>query len=496
MTEAVSMDWSRELKPGERKPRRGDRLEVDLVGFDPKGRSQGVCGGFHVEVRGGVPGSRVRAQVTRRRGQRIRARLLEVLVPSPDAVQPRCEHFGTCGGCTLQDMAYAAQLVHLRRHVEQAFASEGLTDVCVQPVLPCEDIWAYRNKMDFTFGTRRWVEEGEQGDKPKDFALGLHVGGLYRKVIDIEACSIQLPEGDAIRRAVRRLAREAGLEPWDVVEHTGLLRHLVLRKGVATGEIMVFLVTSREASEVVDPLVAELVRLHPEITTVIQGIHDRPAAIAIGDQFRILHGDGVIHDRLGGLLFRLSTTSFFQTNTLQAERLFEIVREEARLTGAERVLDLYCGTGVISLILAREAGEVIGLELVEDAVADARHNAEANGIGNVTFRSGDVLLALSGSDMPSPDLVVMDPPRAGLHPKVIPAILALAPRRLVYVSCNARSAARDVALFTAGGYQLGPVRPVDLFPHTPHVECVFSLALPAGEPDKTPYVEKVPGTGS
>ncbi len=464
--------------PGERKPRRGDVLVVDLVGFDAKGRALGTCGEFRVELRGGVPGARVRAEVTKRRGQRIRARLIEVLEPSPREVAARCEHFGTCGGCSLQAMDYDAQLEHLREQVVAAFAAEGMQSLDVLPVLPCAEPWAYRNKMDFTFGTRRWVEVGEAGDKPRDFALGLHVGGLYRKVVDIDACPIQFTGGDGILADVRRLCLEAGLEPWDVVEHTGLLRHVVLRKGQATGEVMVFLVTAQAAADVIDPLVTELVRLHPEIRTVVQGIHERPAAIATGDEYRVLFGDGFIHERLGGLTFRLSAASFFQTNTAQAECLFEIVRAEAQLSGDEHVLDLYCGTGVISLLLAGEARAVTGLEIVAEAVTDARQAALANGIENVTFHAGDVLAALDEPGLPSSDVIVVDPPRAGLHPKVIPAILAHAPRRVVYVSCNPKSAARDAARFAEGGYRPGPIRPVDLFPHTPHVECVLSL-LPA-----------------
>ncbi|MAE28425.1 MAG: 23S rRNA (uracil(1939)-C(5))-methyltransferase RlmD [Planctomycetota bacterium] len=475
MVEDTSIDWSRAPLPGERKPRRGDVLEAELHGFDAKGRALGTCGEYRVELRGGVPGARVRAEVTKRRGQRIRARLLEVLVESPEAVDARCEHFGTCGGCTLQALDYGVQLEHLREHVSGAFAAEGLADVAVERVLPCDDPWAYRNKMDFTFGTQRWVVVGEQGDKPRDFALGLHVGGLYRKVVDIDACPIQFAGADEILADVRRLCRAQGLVPWDVVEHTGLLRHVVLRKGMATGEIMVLLVTATEAAAEIQPLVAELVRLHPEITTVVQGIHGRAAAVATGDQYLNLHGAGFIHDQLGGLIFRLSAASFFQTNTAQAERLFEVVINAARLTGSEQVLDLYCGTGVISLLLAGRARQVVGLELVEEAVRDARLNAQANDIHNVSFLAGDVLVALLDPQTAAPDVIVVDPPRAGLHPKVIPAILERAPRRLVYVSCNAKSAARDAALLVAGGYHPGPIQPVDLFPHTPHVECVFSF---------------------
>jgi 23S rRNA (uracil1939-C5)-methyltransferase len=288
---------------------------------------------------------------------------------------------------------------------------------------------------------------------------------------------IQGERCDAILSSARELARAAGLAPWDVDTHTGLLRHLVLRSARATGEIMVHLVTSSppEGMDSIDAYAQAILARHPEITTFLHSINTRNASVARGESVRILHGEGVIHERVCGITFTISADSFFQTNSAQAEVLFEMIREEAGLTGSELVYDLYCGTGAIALILASNARAVVGFEQGLDAVADARANALANGLAHVEFRAGDVGEALASDIAEKPDVVVVDPPRAGLHPRALPRITALAPRRIVYVSCNPKSAAADCAALAAHGYTVARIRPIDMTPHTPHVECVIRL---------------------
>jgi 23S rRNA (uracil1939-C5)-methyltransferase len=461
-----------------RLPRRDDELELEITALDPRGGSIGEAEGCRVHLRGGAPGTRVRVQVHKRRGRKVQARTLEVLEPSPDAVEARCSHFGTCGGCTWQDVRYDVQLAELGASAAARIrALPGCEEVPVDPVVGCEDPWRYRNKMDFTFASRRWVEEHEPEGVETEFALGLHVPRQHAKVLDVLRCDIQFAGGDAILASVRRIARAHGLTPWDLREHTGLLRHLVLRKGFATGEVLAYLVTSEEAPELIDPFAAELLAAHPEITTLVQGVTTRLSSVAVGDTERVLHGPGVIHEELGGLRFAISPGSFFQTNTRQAERLFEIVREEALAGGPAPALvwDLYCGGGAIALALAGACGEVVGFEQVPAAVRDARRNAELNDAPHLSFVEGDVLEGLARHTGPAPDLVVLDPPRAGLHPDVVPAVCDLAPVRIVYVSCNLTAALRDLEALALRGWRVARARPVDLFPHTPHLECVFRL---------------------
>jgi len=433
--------------------------------------------GRELAIRHAVPGSRVRATVTGRRRGRLEGRVLEVLEPGPHSVAPRCDHFGTCGGCAFQTLAYPRQLAELQRSLVSMLAARDLLrDVAVEPVQGCADPWHYRNKMDFTFSNRRWVEADEPEGARADFALGLHVPFRWDKVLDIRACAIHFREADALLASTRELALEQGLEPWDTKAHTGLLRHLVLRKGFRTGEIMANIVTAREAPEALEPFAAALLARHPELTTIVQTVNTRAASTAIGEWERVLHGDGVIHEVLLGITYTISAGSFFQTNTAQAERLLEVVREEAACGAGDVVYDLYCGAGAIGLALAKTAGEVLGFESVPAAVEDARRNARANALANVRFVLGDVLARLAEEDdLPAPDVCVIDPPRSGMHPRMIPALVALAPERIIYVSCNVQASARDLPFLVAGGYRLARIRPIDLFPHTPHVECVFTL---------------------
>ncbi len=461
---------------GIRKPRRDDELVVEVVGLDERGRAFGnasdASGEYHVRLRRALPGERIRARVLRRRGRSLDALALETLEASPARIEARCGHFGACGGCAFQDVGYSTQLDEKRRMVARALGPLGIE---VAPVLPCDDPWRYRNKMDFTFASRRWIDSREPPGAPRGFALGLHPRDQFLKVLSIDACEIQDERCDAIVRDARAIAERRGLSAWDLVAHEGLLRHLVLRTSRATGEILAQLVTSEEAPERIGPYVAELLAAHPAITTLVQTISSRLAVVAAGERELVLHGSGSIRERLGGLEFRVSAGSFFQTNTAQAEKLVELVVAAAGARAGERVLDLYCGAGTLSLSLARAGADVTGVDVVAPAIEDARRNAEDNGLANARFEACDALAWLERGDGGVFGAVVVDPPRAGLHPSVAPVIARAASRRIVYVSCNPAAAARDLAQLAGLGWRAGEARPVDLFPHTPHVECVLAL---------------------
>jgi 23S rRNA (uracil1939-C5)-methyltransferase len=466
-----------------RKPRYGDELEVDIERLDERGRARGrasdASGEYEVSVRFALPGSRVRVLVLTRRRHRIEGLVREVLAASPHSVAARCGHFGACGGCSFQDFDYGRQLDEKRRIATEILTGAGLVPReradMVEACIGCDEPWRYRNKMDFTFGTRRWIESHEPPDAPNGFALGLHPREQFKKVLDVMSCPIQFERGDALLNSVRRIAFELGLPAWNLATHEGLLRHVVLREARASGEILVDLVTSSESRELIGPLVAALLAAHPEITTLVQNINTRAASIAVGEREIVWHGPGVIRERLAGLDFTVSANSFFQTNTAQAEKLVALVLEDAACAPNDVVFDVYCGAGTFSLPLAQRAREVVGFELVESAVRDAERNAAANGIANSRFIAGDVVDSLHASDLPRPDVLVIDPPRAGLHPKVVVTLRELEPRRIVYVSCNLRSGARDIAGLGLAGWRITRARPIDLFPHTPHLECVLTL---------------------
>lgn len=464
-----------------RRPRRGEEIELTIDELDARGHGLGLHGEHPVRVAAAVPGDRWRVGIRGRRKGITAGHGLELVAPSPDRVEPRCPHERSCGGCAFQTFDVEAQHREAHRLLHGWLQGAGV-EVALDAVLPGSEPWHYRNKMEFSFGSRRYVEDHEPEGAERSFALGLHAPGRFDKILDLSSCSIAFLEATPIMSTVRRLARERGLEPWDVRAHTGLLRHLVMRKGFGTGEIMVHLLTSTDDDSRLAPFFADLLAAHPEITTLVHGINGKPADTAIAERSHLIHGSGFIFETLAGLRFRISPASFFQTNTVAAEKLFAIIRELAAPRGNEVVHDLYCGAGTIGLGLAEAVGEVHGFELVEPAVVDARNNAADNGITNATFTAGDVLETWARArGEKAPDLLILDPPRVGLHKDVLAAVVEARVPRVLFVSCNVKTTAPQLAaLCDDAGYRVTAARPVDLFPHTPHVECVFLLELAPG----------------
>lgn len=465
---------------------RGEELDLVIEDFAAEGKSIARPGGFVVFVRDAVPGDAVRARILRVKKQFAEADLLAVTAPSPLRTPPRCGHAGTCGGCRWQHVDYDAQLGFKRGLVRDALERiGGFRGIAVDPVLPSPAIFHYRNKMEFSFG-ERWLTGAEiaatAGGVPADrFALGLHIPGRYDRVLDLRECWLFSERGQPVLDAVRAFARSRDLTIYSTLTHTGYLRHLVLREAKRTGEFMVNLVTTDHRPALVRALADELLRRFPFITTIVNNITDRKSLVAVGDREEVLAGEGVLTERIGENTYRISANSFFQTNTLQAERLYDLVRDLARLRAEHLVFDLYSGTGTIALHLAAGVRAVIGVEGVEAAVQDARANAVRNGRSNCTFHAGDLrdrLTRDSGwlAEAGTPDVVVLDPPRSGMHERVVREVAALAPGRIVYVSCNPATQARDLALLCAAApYRITAVRPVDMFPHTMHIESVAAL---------------------
>ena len=464
------------------KPKRGAEIELDIEKFADRGKSLArIDGGYVVFVKGAVPGDRIRAKVTKRKKSYAEAYLIETLEESDLRTEPRCYYADTCGGCKWQHVQYEAQLAAKQQSVEEALVHQGgFEDVEARPTIGSPDVYYYRNKMEFSFSRNRWLTPKEIAtgqDFDTDFALGLHVPGNFYKVVDLKECHLQSERSAALVNLVRALAKEQGWTPWDIRNHEGFLRHLVIRTGEHTGEMMVDLVTSRREEERLALLAERLQADFPEVTTLVNTINTGVAQTAYGEATHVVYGPGVIHDRIGPHRFEIGPGTFFQTNTRGAERLFEVAREYADLRPDDLVYDLYCGVGTISLFVADAVRQVVGVELVEEAVQNARANAEANGVENCVFRQGD-MKALFGpafvEEHGRPDVLIVDPPRAGLHKKVVRQIGELRPERFVYVSCNPQTQVRDLAMLKEL-YRVEAVQPVDLFPHTHHVETVCSL---------------------
>jgi 23S rRNA (uracil1939-C5)-methyltransferase len=442
-----------------------DELELRIDSLAYGGNGVARLNGFVVFVRRGLPGDVVRARVTKVKRNHAEALAVDVVEAGAPRVEAPCEHYPACGGCRFQDLAYEAQLEAKAAQVEEALRRIGhLDDPPLEPIVPAESVFHYRNKLEYSFTST-----------PDGPALGFHRAGRWDEVLDIRKCWLTTDLGNAIREAMRDWSRAARLEAYDQAEHTGFLRHLVVREGRNTGQVLVQLVTAPGRLDA-DSFVAALERF-PEVRSIHWSVNDRPAEVT-NLPTQLLHGDDAIEEELCGLRFRVRPNAFLQTNTAMAERLYGLAREYAQLTGEETVYDLYCGIGTIGLTLAADALTVWGVEVSEESVACALENAELNGIANAAFFAGEVGTVLDDlrERAGDPDVVVVDPPRAGLSGKALRRLARLEPERIVYVSCNPTTLAGNVKeLAGEWGYRLERARPVDMFPHTPHIETVALL---------------------
>jgi 23S rRNA (uracil1939-C5)-methyltransferase len=456
--------------------KKGRELELFIDRTAHGGAGVARTDGFVVFVRGGVPGDRVLARVHRKKRGYAEAGLVQVLDPSPDRVAPPCKYAGVCGGCQWQHVAYDRQLAYKRGNLRDALARiGGLEGVPVHEPVPSEPVFGYRNKMEFSFSERRWLLPEEMGrdDVERGPALGLHVPGTFNRIIDVEECLLQAPLGNRILGMVRKAAFGSGLPVYGTRTHEGFWRFVTLRRSMARDEWLVNLVTGEDRPGALEPLVGRMLERFPSIRSVVNAVNTGKAAVAVGQSEHVLAGDGYLEDRLGPYTFRISADSFFQTNTRGAEALYGVVSDYAQLTGRETVLDLYSGTGTIAILLSARAERVIGMEVAASAVRDAEENCAENNVRNCRFIAGDVRETLAGMSE-RPDVLIIDPPRAGMHADVLAGVLGLKCDRVVYVSCNPPTLARDLAGLSRD-YHVAEVRPVDLFPHTYHVEAVAKL---------------------
>ena len=359
---------------------KGEDIVLTMESLSGEGKAVARKDGMVYFVENAVPGDVVQARVWKTKKNFAEARAMVILEPSPSRVEPRCMHFGACGGCKWQNLAYDAQLVHKKKLVVDAFARiGGFADPPVLDPIGCAEPYFYRNKMEFTFATQRWLTNEEmlhKEDVLPEIALGLHVPKRYDKVVDIEECHLQSELSNGILRTVREVSKVWGLTVYSTETHEGYLRHLVIREAKHTGEVMVNLVTSTDLPEIMQNLATLLVKHFPAVTTVVNNITSRKSMVAVGESEKVYFGPGFIRERLGDFTFHISAGSFFQTNTLQAERLYDVVKEFAGLSGKEVLYDLYSGTGTIALSLSRDAERVIGIESVESSIRDAERNAE------------------------------------------------------------------------------------------------------------------------
>jgi len=445
---------------------RDQELELTIDSLAYGGNGVARLNGFVVFVRRGLPGDRVRARVTKVQRRHAEALATEVLQPSPLRVEAPCEHYPACGGCRFQDLAYEAQTTAKAAQVDDALRRiGGIEEPPLEPILPAEEIFHYRNKLEYSFTQ---LQDGP--------TLGFHKAGRWDEVLEIERCWLTTDLGNAIRNSVRDWARAEKLVAYDQAEHRGYLRHLVVREGMNTGQVLVQLVTG-PGERFDTPGFVDALRRFRQVRSIHWSVNDSAAEVT-NLPAQLLWGEEAIEEELCGLRFRVRPNAFLQTNTRMAERIYELTREFAALSGQETVYDLYCGIGTIGLVLARDALTVWGIDISEESIACALENAELNGIGNAAYFAGNVGQALEELRDRSggADVVVVDPPRAGLAGKALKRLGEIGAPRIVYVSCNPTTLAGDLKRLREGyGYGLRRSRPVDMFPHTPHVETVSLL---------------------
>jgi 23S rRNA (uracil1939-C5)-methyltransferase len=457
----------------------GQELEIAIENFASEGKCIAHRDGFVILVSGSVPGDTALIQIQKVKRNFATARSLKILQPSPFRTSPPCQYFGVCGGCTWQHTQYEAQLLLKRQNVIDAFERiGGFKGVEVAQTLPASEPYFYRNKLEFSFSQRRWSLQRDSVERT--FALGFHHIGRYDKVVDVDACLLQSEVSNRILQAVKEFCQSNGLDVYDSDTESGYLRFLVIREGKHTGERMVNLVTFDDRPAVASALCKYLLERFDTLTSFVNTINTRRAQVATGELERVYHGPGAITEMLGKYQFRISANSFFQTNTKQAERLFEVAKGFAEVQPNDVVFDLYSGAGALSIYVSSDVQKVVGIELSETSVKDAIHNALLNGVTNCHFLQGDLKERLTKdtkwiNDHGPADVILLDPPRSGMHPKVVQRIARLLPSRIVYVSCNPATQARDIRSLAEAGYSVVSIQPVDLFPQTFHVESVAKL---------------------
>lgn len=450
-----------------------DIADVFIEGMAFGGNGIAHVGGMTVFVEGGIAQDRARIRIVQKKRRYALARVLEVIEPSAYRVDPPCVYADCCGGCSLQSMRLDVQRQFKKSHVIESLQHIG--KIKEPPVLePIASPLAlgYRNKVEWTCSPLRWVAEGSD-DSALQPGIGFHAPRVFSKVIDMEACLLVPETGNDMYRAIRSIILSSELPVYDQKRHEGFWRFVMLRHSVFEDRWMVNVITSRQENGISMRMAGQLQECFPAIGTIVNNVTSKKAQIAVGEAETVLSGPGYLRERIGELEFRISANSFFQTNTRGAEILYETVAAFADLQGDETVLDLYCGTGAIALYLANRAKAIVGIELAPSAVADASANARRNGIENCTFFQGDIRKAYPA--LPDrPDVIVLDPPRSGLHPDIVKHLLQNGPGRIVYVSCNPTTLARDAAML-AGRYALTRIQPIDMFPHTYHIESVAAL---------------------
>ena len=456
-------------------------LTIDSLSYGGKGISR--YEGIVIFTNNVLPGQIIKAKIIKKKKSYLEAIPIEIIKESPFKQKEKCNHFYDCGGCKTQDLKYEEQINQKEKQIIEALNHLGRINIQkIEPIIKSDMIYEYRNKMEFSFSNSRWLISNEKGlkdEKPKDFALGLHPPRRFDKIVDVDNCDIQTKLANKILSLIKKESIENDLDPYDIINHTGFIRNIVIKHPKYSNQVMINIITAYKQDDILMPIVSKLKKLSLNIKSIINTINDKKSDSAYGMPQNLLYGENFIIEHLHEFEFEISADSFFQTNSIQALNMYKYVRNECKLSGLETVYDFYCGTGTISIFIAKNAKKVFGFEIVESAIKDAKKNAVKNKINNTEFYCCDLSKMLQNCNeiiQKNPcDVLILDPPRAGLHPKTLKEILRINPKKIIYVSCNPTTQARDVREFINSNYIMGKVQPIDMFPHTHHIECVITL---------------------
>jgi len=460
-----------------KKLKRGQEIELLITDLAFGGQGISKLDDLVFFVKDAIPNQKIIAKISKIKKKYVEAYKIKILKDSKDQVAPVCEHFNWCGGCTTQQLDYQKQLHYKQKQISDILNKiAGIKDLDINPIIGCERTFFYRNKMEYTFSGNPWYIENESYD---DVIVGLHVPKRFDKILNINKCHINYEVFNQIINIAKEVSNNEKMVPYDVIKHTGFLRYLVLRAGVQTNEFMINIVTSTFNKRFINLFLEKILDILPNVTSVINTINKEKNNTAKGTP-KTIFGSSYINEKIGDYTFKISANSFFQTNSYQVKTLYDYIIKISDFKKCDIVYDLYCGTGTIGIYIAQFVKKVYGIEIVEDAINDSKINAEINNIDNIDFYCGDLKDILNSEALDSiekPTTVIVDPPRPGLHPNTVKNLIQLLPKKIIYVSCNPATMARDIKILIRDNYRIKNLQPVDMFPHTPHIECVATLIL-------------------
>lgn len=450
---------------------------LEVEDFANEGKSIARIENFVVFIDNAIPGDTAEVKIYKTKKTHAFGKAVRIVKDSDKRVTPRCKYFGVCGGCKWQNMSYDAQLSYKRDGIYDSLERIGKIDSPdVKQPIPSEDIYYFRNKMEYSFSDKRWLIESEKDVefKKDDFALGLHIPERFDKVLDIDECFLQSEKSVKILNFTRQFALKHGLLPCSPKTHLGYLRNLAIKEAKHTDDFMVNIVTNDHNEDIMNIYRDEMLSQFDFVTTIVNNVTSKKSQVATGEFEKVYYGDGIIHEKLGQYTFTISANSFFQTNTKGTEKLYGTVKSFLPEEKIKLLWDLYCGAGTISIYLSELCDNIIGFEIVDSAIKDAEKNIKINNVVNCKFVTGDLKETIKAYAESKPDIVVLDPPRNGVHPDVIEAVMVTGVPQIIYVSCNPQTQARDLELLCRE-YDIAAIQPVDMFPHTMHIENVVNL---------------------